>query len=197
MRTPRARATREGGRHLGGPRHSVRRAERAAEQVVDVEPRLELGDLGRRHDAHPDAQIPLHGDVALEGGHLAGLGRDQQVAAGLEPGIGLHLRLEPMEGLEAQLAHADARRRRELLAHAAHGASRRAGADRALLEHGHVAGAAAGQVVGNAAAHHAAADDQDLDRAVHRTSAIRSRCQPRRPLTRGGLWRAACRPQWP
>ena len=154
-----ARAAREAGRHLGGAGHAVLGPPDRRDQVVDAKGGDELLRVGRGDDAHVGAELPLERDPRLEPAKLLLLGEEIEVADLRVARIDAELVREPPEDVDALQGEADLGLGRELNADAARRLAGRARADGLALEEDDVAEPAAGQVVGDRAADHAAADD--------------------------------------
>src|SRR5215470_15846458 len=151
-------------RHLGGAGQAVLRSPHGGNQIVDAEGGHEgLGVLGR-DDAHIDAEAPLHRDALLEAAEVLLLGDEEEVADLLEAGIDPELFGEVLEHLEALQGEADLRLRRELRADASRRLARGPATHGLALEDDHVPLAATGEVVRDAAANHAAPDDDHARR---------------------------------
>ena len=165
-----------GGRVAGGDvgwaRDAVGGAERAAEDVLDVEHRDHLRGLGRVHPARlGEADAMPHVHVVAEVLDLLRLREEEQVADLAEvrrvPGV----LLERLEHLDRHPLQPDVRLGGELLAHAARALASRLRAQRLPLEEQHV-DFALGELVGKRAPHDAAARDDYV-------SAFHSRTFPR------------------
>src|SRR2546430_6559868 len=159
-----ARAAREAGRHLGGGRHRVLGPPDRRHPDVDPQGGDELLRVGRGDDAHVGAELPLERDPRLEPAKLLLLGEEIEVADLPVARIDAELVREPPEDVDALQGEADLGLGRELNADAACRLAGRARADGFALEEDDVAEPAAGQVVGDRAAHHAAADDHRAGR---------------------------------
>src|SRR5262249_6252037 len=122
-----------------------------------------LGVLGR-DDAHIDAEAPLYRDALLEAAEVLLLGDKEEVADLLEAGIDAELLDKVLEHFEALQGEADLRLRGKLRADPSRRLARRPAAHCLALQHDHVPLPATGQVIRNAAADHAAPDDDHARR---------------------------------
>ena len=114
--------------------------------------------------AHVDAEASLEIHPRLVSAEILGLGDQEQIADLPVAGVDAELLLEPLEDPDRLEGEADLGLRGELGANAARRLARGARADRVALEHEDVARAAPGQVIGDAASDHAAADDDHVCR---------------------------------
>ena len=98
-------------------------------------------------------------DALLEAAQVLFLGDEEEIADLLEAGVDAELLAEILEHPEALEREADLRLGGELGADAARGLAGGAAAHRLALEDDHVTHVPASEVIGNAAADHAATDD--------------------------------------
>ncbi len=103
----------------------------------------------------------MQGDACLEAAQVLLVRDEKQVADLLEAWVDAEFVLEALEHAEALEREADLRFGRELGADATRRLAGGTAAHRLALEDDHVALAAAGQMIGDAAANHAAPDDDD------------------------------------
>src|SRR5438876_794761 len=156
-----ARAPREAVGDLRRTGEAVARAPHGGHEVVDAQRGHELLRVVGGDHAHVDAEPVLQRDPRLEAAQVRGIADEEQVADLLVADVDAELVLEALEDLDGLEREPDLRLGRELRADAAGGLRGGAAADRLALEHDDVAHAAAREVVGDRAAHHAAADDHD------------------------------------
>src|SRR5215475_11731501 len=148
-------------RHLGRAGQAVLRPPHGGDEIVYAEGGHEgLGVLGGDY-AYVHAEAPLHRDALLEAAEVLLLGDEEEVADLLEAGIDAEVLGEVLEHLEALQGEADLRLGRKLRADAARRLARGPAAHRLALEDDHVSLPATGEVIGDAAAHHATPDDDD------------------------------------
>src|ERR1700730_1818445 len=145
--------------HLGGAGEAVLRAPDGGDQVVHAQRGHDGLRFFRRDDAHVDAQAPLERDARLEAAQVLFVRDQEEIADLLEARVDAELLREILEHAEALEREADLRLGRELGADAARGLAGGAAADCLALEDDDVTLATPGQVIGDAAADHAAADD--------------------------------------
>ena len=166
---------------------AVFRAEGAAEDVVEDDVGVDLGDLCRSHPARGDAEALLQGEVLAEDRLLGGVGEEEEVALLAEADVASEALLEGLPDADAVGGEADIRLGGELLADAAGGVGGGAAPDRIALQDDDVGHAALGQRVGDGAAHDPRADDDGLGRWLH----------PRRSLiAESGNRHSASAPNW-
>ena len=173
----------EADRRAVGVAPAVLRAEGAADDVVEDDVRVEVGDLLRSHPARGHAEALLQGDVLAEDRLLGGVGDEEEIALLAEADVAAEALGEGLPDADALLGEADIRLGRELLAHAAGGVGRGAASDLIALQHDHVGDAALGQGVGDGAAHDPGADDDDLGRLLHPCRSLIADCGDRRPAS--------------
>src|SRR5262249_1981707 len=151
-------------RHLGRAGQAVLRPPHGGDEIVHAEGGHEgLGVLGGDH-AYVHAEAPLHRDALVEAAEDLLLGDEEQVADLLEAGIDAELLCAVLETVEAAQREADLRLGRKLRADAACRLARGPAAHGLALEDNHVSLPATGEVIGDAAADHAAPDDDDTRR---------------------------------
>mgnify|MGYP003693915355 CR=1 FL=1 len=165
MRAPSSRARRaKAFVTSAGPAMPSFGAPHRGDQVVDVKRGHQRLGLARRDDAHVDAEASLQRHPGLVSAEILGVGDQEQIADLPVAGVDAELVLEPLEDPDRLEGEADLGLRGELGANAARRLARGARADRVPLEHEDVARAAPGQVIGDAASDHAAADDDHVCR---------------------------------
>ncbi len=139
-------------------------------EVVDAEAGLDLAHLGRRDQPRIDAHRLLERDGFFHR-HAQPVVDAQEIAHAGErrgaPGCVLGEVFEETQGVEH---HAARLRGAVVLPDAGRALAGRAGGQEVLLDDRDVAHAAAGEVIGDAAAGHAAADDDDVSRSSHGAS---------------------------
>ena len=165
-----ARALRQALREVRRVRLAVGRKPERALQVVAAQQRPLVQRLARREQVDVDAEAARHRRLALEHDPALGRARDVDAAALLPAGGEAGLALEARIELDAVLAHARHRAVRTHLADQPGRVPGGAAAEPPLLEQHDVAPAELRQVIGDAHADDAAADDDDLGlggRRVH------------------------------
>src|SRR5262249_9010596 len=115
--------------------------------------------IGRTDDAHVDTEPLLKGYARLEPVEIVGLADQEQIADLPVSGVDPELLLETLEDADRLEREPDLGLGGKLAADAAGRLARGACPDRFALEHEHVLHATPGEMIGDAAAHHAAADD--------------------------------------
>src|SRR5439155_11206090 len=129
-------------------------------------------DLGKQlggNRLHNDTQLALHGDVGLQAGAVA-LVHDQHHAGVREDRRAADEVVEVLEDAEALPSHGRGQAVGVVLADDGARFAAGAGAEVGLLQEEHPPGAALGQVIGDAGADDAAADDQEITRNHGATS---------------------------
>src|SRR2546428_455740 len=180
-----ARSARERVRHLGGPCHGVLGPPDPRDQVVHAEGGDELLRVCGRDDADVRAQRSLERDPLLEPAEVPLLGEEIEVADRRVARVDAELFLEALEDLDALEREADLGLGRELNADATRRLAGRPRADGLALEDDDVAESTAGQVVGDRAADHAAADDDRARRPGRVHEAGLYMPSPMTPMCRG------------
>ena len=179
-----ARAFHVGAHHVDGARHSVDLEPRAAQQVVGAHERVEVSDLLGGDDLHaPEAERVVRIGQALELREAVAAVRDGDAAdlaeAGRLPGLRLDLRKE-VARIGAQPRVGVARPRG---AYESRRVPARAGSELPALEEDDVRPSELREVIGDAGAGHATADDH-CARALGQCLAHRKFLQDRAGLTR-------------
>src|SRR6185295_5616164 len=186
-----ARALRQALREVGRIRLAVGRKPERALQVFAAQQRPLVQRFARREQVDVDAEAARHRGLALEHDPALRRARDIDAAALLPAGGEAGLALEARIELRAVLAHA---RHRAVRAHLPDQAGRVPGGsatEAPLLEQHHIAPAELRQVVGDAHADDAAADDDDLGMGRRRIH-ILSATTPAATVAAPAMRRAMC-----
>ncbi len=148
--------------------------------VGDPEVRADPADVVGPDQAGLDPDLLVHAECPLD--PVPALGRpDEQHAGPHEPAFPAHLVGPPLEDPAGEERHLGRRPRRVVGPHDRGGLRGGTGADGVLFEEHHPTRAPAGQVEGDAGAHDAAADDDDI-RGLHEASpGVGDLCKPGRP----------------
>ena len=145
---------------------AVRRAPGAADDPGEIDLRRESGDLTAIDQPARNAEPVLELDVRAELGQVGFVVEQEEVSAAAQPDRLVHLFRKALHRRDARLRQLDVHRGRELVTDAARVEAGGAESEHlGALEDDDVRAAATGEMIGDARAHDAAADDHGVRRA--------------------------------